>query len=135
MREPLDISELLEHRGAKAIEKIQSCFKQMEWPPDVVTQELFDDLKFSKAELVTLRLYTGPVRVSRIIVRDCFGERSHDFCAFCSKSDVHGLQRGSSGDVDAWENSALGRCPRRRISRRMLHDNNPCNQLGRRQAF
>ena len=66
VRKFLDISDLLQTReggDTKAVVTIRQYFEQMGWPVGGITQELFDDLNFSVTELLTLRLYTGPVRV------------------------------------------------------------------------
>ena len=75
VREYLDISELLQTREAgdtKVVVKIRQHFEQMDWPVGGITQEMFDDLNFSGTELVTLRLYTGPVRVFVTTTIHCF---------------------------------------------------------------
>ena len=53
----MDVDELL----AGAVPRIQAEFSKMGWSAEAVTDGLWAELKVQKAELVALRLYTGPL--------------------------------------------------------------------------
>eukprot|EP01052_Picozoa_sp_SAG31_P039678 SAG31_NODE_5553_length_2461_cov_1.270957_3_plen_403_part_01 len=56
-REQIDLDYLMDN----AVPRMQQLFSEQGWAADAVTKEKFDELHMLKAELASLRLYTGPM--------------------------------------------------------------------------
>eukprot|EP01052_Picozoa_sp_SAG31_P002954 SAG31_NODE_108_length_24741_cov_6.933041_6_plen_310_part_00 len=57
LRRKVDIDMLME----RAVSLIQNAFAELGWAKEAVTADLWEELKVQKAELIALRLYTGPM--------------------------------------------------------------------------